>query len=389
MLSICIPSLSTFPKMSRWTEIFRSSESEPDNDNLTGCYECTRVGGPIFHSTSCEADHQPEWEALAGSSLVPIQNRSDYNPQTSRRTVGRFGSVLDPRSASVRVWNRVVFMARGIALAVDPLFFFAVAISLGCERPCVYMDGRMAAIVAVVRTCVDAVQLCHLCIQFRLAYVSRESLGVGCGKLVWDARAIAYNYLRSLKAFWFDAFVIVPLPQVVYLLVVPKLLREERVQLMWTILQLIFLLQFLPKVYHSFSLMQRMRKVTGYIFGSIWWGFGLNLIAYFLASHVAGGYWYILSIRRVASCLSQQCNNTSKNKKCFLSLCCSEVVSYVTFGYHCGTNSTKKIDKTPLCLDGNGPFRYGIFQFALPLISSDSIATKILYSNLWGLMALR
>ncbi|CAL5325884.1 unnamed protein product [Camellia sinensis] len=196
-----------------WTEIFRSSESEPDNDNLTGCYECTRAGGPIFHSTSCEADHQPEWEALAGSSLVPIQNRSDYNPQTSRRTVGRFGSVLDPRSTSVRVWNRVVFMARGIALAVDPLFFFAVAISLGCERPCVYMDGRMAAIVAVVRTCVDAVQLCHLCIQFRLAYVSRESLGVGCGKLVWGARAIAYNYLPSLKAFWFDAFVIVPLPQ--------------------------------------------------------------------------------------------------------------------------------------------------------------------------------
>lgn len=29
-----------------------------------------------------------------------------------------------------------------------------------------------------------------------------------------------------------------------------------------------------------------MQKVTGYIFGTIWWGFGLNLIAYFIASHV-------------------------------------------------------------------------------------------------------
>jgi hypothetical protein len=30
-----------------------------------------------------------------------------------------------------------------------------------------------------------------------------------------------------------------------------------------------------------------MQKVTGYIFGTIWWGFALNLIAYFIASHVS------------------------------------------------------------------------------------------------------
>jgi hypothetical protein len=34
-------------------------------------------------------------------------------------------------------------------------------------------------------------------------------------------------------------------------------------------------------------MMRRMQKVTGYIFGTIWWGFGLNLIAYFIASHVS------------------------------------------------------------------------------------------------------
>lgn len=71
-----------------------------------------------------------------------------------------------------------------------------------------------------------------------------------------------------------------------YWLVVPKLLSENRIGEMMTILQLTFLLQFLPKVYHCFCLMRGMRKVTGYIFGTIWWGFGINLIAYFLASHV-------------------------------------------------------------------------------------------------------
>jgi uncharacterized membrane protein YdjX (TVP38/TMEM64 family) len=29
-----------------------------------------------------------------------------------------------------------------------------------------------------------------------------------------------------------------------------------------------------------------MQFVTGYIFGTAWWGFALNLIAYFIAAHV-------------------------------------------------------------------------------------------------------
>jgi hypothetical protein len=75
--------------------------------------------------------------------------------------------------------------------------------------------------------------------------------------------------------------------QAVFWLVVPKLIREERIKIIMTTMLLIFLFQFLPKVYHSISMMRRMQKVTGYIFGTIWWGFGLNLIAYFIASHVS------------------------------------------------------------------------------------------------------
>lgn len=70
-------------------------------------------------------------------------------------------------------------------------------------------------------------------------------------------------------------------------LIVPKLIREEEIKLLMAILLLIFVFQFLPKVYHSICVMRKMRKVTGYVFGTIWWGFGLNLIAYFIASHVS------------------------------------------------------------------------------------------------------
>ncbi|KAI3452250.1 hypothetical protein Pfo_008915 [Paulownia fortunei] len=387
--------------LSRWFGIFRRESVQPDNrdeseDNQFStageCYACTQVGVPVFHSTSCDKAHQPEWEASAGSSLLPIKNRPGQKPSRTRSSTGRgqpFGSVLDPRRKRVQRWNRAFLLARGMALAVDPLFFYSLSIGRG-GSPCLYMDGGLAAVVTVVRTCVDAVHLCHLWLQFRLAYVSRESLVIGCGKLVWDARAIAAHYLRSLKGFWFDVFVILPVPQAVFWLVVPRLIKEERIKLIMTILLLIFLFQFLPKVYHSICLMRRMQKVTGYIFGTIWWGFGLNLIAYFIASHVAGGCWYVLAIQRVALCLKQQC---SRSSSCNLSLSCSEEVCYQfplpsgALGNPCDSNSTTVLRK-PLCLDVNGPFRYGIYKWALPVVSSNSVAVKILYPIFWGLMTL-
>lgn len=365
-----------------------SSDLLADESNYPyACYACTQVGVPVFHSTSCDPDHQPEWEASAGSSLLPINNHK-FRTVDNRSPPGR---VLDPRSARVKRWNRVILLARGVALAVDPLFFFAMSIRVRGGRggadnqPCIYMDGGVVTIVSAVRTCVDLVHVFHFWLQFRLAYVSKESLVVGCGKLVWDPRAIASHYLASPAGFWLDAFVMLPIPQTVYLLVVPKLLEADRIQLTVSILQIIFLLQFLPKVYHSFSLMRRMRKVTGYIFGTIWWGFGLNLIAYFLASHVSGGYWYILAIQRIASCLAQQCDRSkaSCNKK----LSCAMEVCYRASRSTCSVGNLTATHK-PLCLDDAGPFHYGLYDFALPLFSINSVMTKILYSNLWGLMAL-
>ncbi|KAK9038402.1 hypothetical protein V6N11_023274 [Hibiscus sabdariffa] len=361
--------------------------------NTIECYACTQVGVPVFHSTSCDQAHPPEWEASAGSSLVPIHHRKKITgvaAAAERQPSGPFGTVLDPRSKRVQRWNRAFLLARGMALAIDPLFFYALSIGRG-GSPCLYMDGGLAAVVTVLRTGVDAVHLFHLWLQFRLAYVSRESLVVGCGKLVWDPRAIASLYIRSLKGFWFDAFVILPVPQAMFWLVVPKLIREEQIKLIMTILILIFLFQFLPKVYHSICLMRRMQKVTGYIFGTIWWGFGLNLIAYFIASHVAGGCWYVLAIQRVALCLRQQCG---RNEQCKLSLSCSEEVCYQglfpaaeAVGNACGGNSTKLVGQ-PLCLDVDGPFNYGIYQWALPVVSSNSLAVKIFYPIFWGLMSL-
>ncbi|XVF58377.1 hypothetical protein PTKIN_Ptkin07bG0061800 [Pterospermum kingtungense] len=372
-----------------------SSEQDGPLSNSVECYACTQVGVPVFHSTSCDSVHQPQWEAFAGSSLFPVQAPTEptKNPTRVRSrysSSGPFGKILDPRSALVQRWNRVLLVARGIALAVDPLFFYTLTLIVSEGKgPCVYLDGGLAAIVTVVRTWVDAVHLWHIWLQFRLAYVSKESMVVGCGKLVWDARAIASHYVRSLKGFWFDVFVILPVPQAVFWLMVPKLLREERYKLIMTVLLSIFLFQFLPKVYHSLCLMRRMRKVTGYLFGSIWWGFGLNLIAYLIASHVAGGCWYVLATQRVVTCLRQQCERSAycdPSSSCSKGVCSQYLSPAKVLKGQCGGNSTTMAKS--FCFDPDGPFQYGIYEPALPVISSNSLAVKILYPIFWGLLNL-
>nr|CAB3498131.1 unnamed protein product [Digitaria exilis] len=294
------------------------------------CYACTQPGVPAFHSTTCDQVHSPGWDADAGSSLVPVQAQpASSTPVATSAAVQHagaaarwlFGPVLDPRSKRVQRWNRWILLGRAAALAVDPLFFYALSIGRA-GQPCLYMDAGLAAAVTALRTFADVAHLGHVLLQFRLAYVSRESLVVGCGKLVWDARAIAKHYARSAKGLWFDLFVILPMPQ------------------------------------------------------------------------IAGGCWYVLAIQRIASCLQEECK---ANNSCdLISLACSEEICFHppwssnTNGFACDTNMTSFSSQPNVstCLSGNGSFAYGIYLGALPVISSNSLAVKILYPIFWGLMTL-
>ncbi|PWA73153.1 ion channel, cNMP-binding protein [Artemisia annua] len=364
---------------SRWIKGgILQERSNYEKDETQQCFVCSQSGIPNFHSTSCDPTHQPAWEALAGSSLVPIKSREapkqNKKAPSSSSGPGHISSILDPRSDSVRWLSQVVLLARFAALAVDPFFFFALAVDDDGSAHggrCVYIDDRVVKAVSIVRTCVDAMHLCHVWLQFHLAYVSKESLVVGCGTLVWDPRDIAFHYLRSLTGFWLDAFVLLPIPQVFYLWMLPRFLREEKISLIMKLIQVIFMIHFVPKVYHCSRLMRRARLVTGYIFGSVWWRIGLSFLAYFLASHASGGYWYALAIRRVVLCLTKQCEASKKCSSLFLSC------------------SSKANSNNSMCFDDDGPFPYGIYESAIPILSYDSIAARILYSNYWGLISFR
>jgi cyclic nucleotide gated channel, plant len=118
----------------------------------------------------------------------------------------------------VQFWNRALLFARAVALAADPVFFYAIGVGVKdgmCHRGLIGVLHWVVALAAAVRTCADMVHAGHIWVQLRLAFVSRESLVVGSGKLVWDPKEIARHYMKNPKGIWFDLFVLLPLPQVI------------------------------------------------------------------------------------------------------------------------------------------------------------------------------
>jgi hypothetical protein len=90
--------------------------------------------------------------------------------------------------------------------------------------------------------------------------------------------------------------------QVVLWVAIPSLLERGEVTIVMTVFLIIFLFQYLPKIYHSVCLLRRMQNLSGYIFGTVWWGIALNLIAYFVASHVSSPFHFLhdLYVKKVS-----------------------------------------------------------------------------------------
>ncbi|KAK2369646.1 cyclic nucleotide-gated ion channel [Trifolium repens] len=199
-----------------------------------------------------------------------------------------------------------------------------------------------------------------------------------------------FPYFKPNKEFFFDIFVILPLPQIVLWVTIPSMLKEGSITRVMIVLLTMFLFQYLPKIFHSVNFVRR-KLLAGYIFGTIWWGFALNMIAYFVASHAAGACWYLLGLQRGMNCLGEQCETTTG---CGLrTMCCKEPIYYGSY------SMMKKLEKTRLiwaqnkearttCLDSADNYEYGVYEWSVQLLTNNSRIEKILLPIFWGLMTL-
>ncbi|KAI3427529.1 Cyclic nucleotide-binding domain-containing protein [Psidium guajava] len=307
------------------------------------------------------------------------------------------GQVLDPRSKWVQEWSRVFLLVCATGLFVDPLFFYALSISDTCM--CLFVDGWFAITVTVLRCMTDVLHVWNIWLSLKTAKlhfsphaasVSSRASGGGRGKL-HDAsqRAVSLQYLKARKGLFFDLFVILPLPQVVLWVALPSQLERGETTRVMTVLLIVFLFQYLPKIYHFVCLLRRMQNLSGYIFGTVWWGIALNMIAYFVASHAAGACWYLLGIQRAAKCLKEQCRSTDG---CFPRVLASKEPIY--YGTTTMVQDRARLawcenrQARSMCLDASNNYDYGAYKWTLQLVTNDSRLEKILFPIFWGLMTL-
>ncbi|KAH9553090.1 hypothetical protein CY35_09G101200 [Sphagnum magellanicum] len=365
---------------------FNSSGSSEMNRSLSEenvCSACAGSGPPRFHSVNCKKSNRLPLEAGGGS----FQEKNDPTSSKIKRKppTWLFGTVLNPRSSSIRRYNRWLLISCVVGVAVDPLFLSVLAIHP--QLACLYVQKGYALAVLLLRGLVDTMYLWHMWLQLKLAYVSKKSLFLGRGELVWDPRQIAWHYLRPLRRFWFDVFVILPVPQVMVLFVVPYLLNEGGSTMRIMHFELLaFLFQYIPKLLHFVLLGWRLQRVTGYIFGTAFWGFVLNLAAYFCAAHVAGSIWYLLTVQRVESCIHLQCQNMPGCNYSYMG--CPVPIAFSKQPLDDLRVAWAQNPNVTGCLHGGDDFGFGIYSLSVPLVTDVIPVNKILLPLFWGVMTM-
>ncbi|KAL8205528.1 hypothetical protein R6Q57_009079 [Mikania cordata] len=305
------------------------------------------------------------------------EEQQEYNQETVHRMYGpRGGTTLDPRDPWVHQWNRVFLLVCAMGLFVDPLIFYTLSISESCM--CVYIDGWLAISVTTLRCMTDAFHVWNMWLQHRW-WTSSTPNGIG----------VTTDQTTVWSQFLFDIFVILPIPQVVLWVVIPTLLQKGSSTLVMTVFLIMFLIQFLPKIYHFISHLRRMQSFFDYIFGTVWWGIALNLIAYFVASHAVGACWYLLGTQRAAKCLKEKCMDTNGCESRILT--CKELVYYGTNGFvqdHTRLSWGENRSARYACLEDDDNFSFGAYKWTVQLVTNENRLEKILFPIFWGLMTL-
>ncbi|XP_078159838.1 cyclic nucleotide gated channel 1 isoform X1 [Carex rostrata] len=332
-------------------------------------------------SVSSDKDIAPKKENLL-TSLINLfkstieffQNFRHYDdPPTKsalRESRPKKKQVLDPQGPFLEKWNRIFIISCVAAVSIDPLFLYIPVID--GDKHCLRLDRSLEIVASILRLFTDIFYILHIIFQFRTAFIAPSSTVVGRGVLVEDTWAIAKRYMSSY--FLVDVFAVLPLPQVVILIMLPKLTGSEALSAK-NILMIIVILQYIPRLVRIIPLYRQITRSAGIITETAWAGAAFNLLIYMLASHVFGALWYLLAIQREDTCWKLACSN---NQNCNSSSLYCGAWKGVQNNSFLGTDCA-----------ANGPFDFGIYQAALENVTTDThFFEKFFYCFWWGLQNL-
>ncbi|CAI5535176.1 unnamed protein product [Closterium sp. Naga37s-1] len=308
-----------------------------------------------------------------------------------------FGRVIDPRSPGMKRWSRFYAGVTSLSLFSDPCFLYMLSFS--SDSSCLYIQGPYVIIMASIRTLCDVFYLVNSCLALRTSYVSRQSMVLGRGELETFARKVAVHHLTSWSGLFLDVVVVLPIPQVLCLIAVPYFLLqasegeygyvEEGIGIMLSFM----LLQYCVKVYHTYVVARRQQRVNGYVFGTSWWGFVLNMLVFLITAHGFGGLWYVQTVQSAIQCLVEQCNDSQPT--CTHDwLTCPEQFAWGDMpppqdnAQAAWGGSTNVTDNCFPPFGTTGSYNYGIYDFAVQLLKEQGPPEKIMYGIFFGIMTL-
>ncbi|XP_027357339.1 probable cyclic nucleotide-gated ion channel 20, chloroplastic [Abrus precatorius] len=285
--------------------------------------------------------------------------------------------VMNPHTKFVQQWNKILAICCLVAIFLDPLFFFVLYVQQ--DYNCIVINWRLTIALAILRTMNDFVYLFNILLQFKLAYVSPESMVVGAGDLVDHPKKIALHYLKGY--FLFDFFIILPLPQIIILVVLPN--SMEGANYVKDLLRAVILVQYIPRLFRFLPLLIG-QSPTGFIFESAWANFTLNLLIFMLFGHVVGSCWYLFGLQRVNQCLRDACHNSNipgclKLVDCGLGHKEHNQIDQASAQWNNNTDAYNCLNPPP-----QGGFQYGMYAPAVQLIIETNVVNKYVFSLFWG-----
>lgn len=307
-------------------------------------------------------------------SLKRSLNASWMSDEAAKDT-SSMKKVFDPQGAFLQQWNKIFVFASIIAVSLDPLFFYIPVID--DNRKCLDTDNKLKIIACVLRSITDLFYTFHIILQFRTGFIPPSSRVFGRGEMIQDLSAIAKRYLYSY--FIVDILAVLPLPQVIILIISPRVNAPASL-VTKDLLKVAIFAQYVPRLIRIYPLYKEVTRNSGIFTETPWAGAAFNLFLYMLASNVLGAFWYLFTIERKDKCWRIACD---EQNSCDLdALYCGQTRegNYSFLNTSCPLLEPDQI-KSP------NDFNFGIFLEALQskVVEKQNFWQKLFYCFWWGL----
>lgn len=356
------------------------------SENSNGQYSTNNGGSSQrFKTTLGSVSNMFRKSLEHGSGGIKSLKRSMESRSLNRilsRGLGSGKKTLNPQGKFLQKWNKIFVLSCVIAVSVDPLFFYIPIVK--DDKKCLDLDTKLQITASVLRSFTDIFYIVHIIFKFRTGFIAPSSRVFGRGVLVEDAWEIAKRYMSSY--FLVDILAVLPLPQVVILIIIPKMQGSRSLNTK-NLLKFVVFFQYIPRMLRIYPLYKEVTRTSGILTETAWAGAAFNLFLYMLASHVFGAFWYLFSIERETTCWRQACGNISA------AIIGGTTPGCVHSSFYCHDESHPVVylnSRCPIQESNNTPYDFGIFLPALQsgVVNSTDFPQKFFYCFWWGLQNL-